>query len=128
MRGRTFHVKKDDGTKSYGPLAYLAVPYSHRDQLMMANRFNQVNVVAASLMKKGITLFSPISQNHPIAMAGCLPIEWEYWEKFDRDFLSCCHTLYVLKLNGWKKSKGVQAEIKIATELGLDIIYLDPLP
>ena len=125
--GRKFHVKKGVVVELYAPLAYLAVPYSHKDPAVMAARFNQVNVVAASLMKKGITLFSPISQNHPVALAGGLPVEWEYWEKFGRNFLACCHTLYVLKLDGWKESVGVQAEIKIATEMGLDIIYLDPI-
>lgn len=125
--GRKLHVTKNTNIELYAPLVYLSVPYTHKDPAVMAARFNQVNTVAASLMKKGFTVFSPISQNHPIASANGLPVEWEFWEKFDRDFLACCHTIYVLKLDGWKESKGVQAEIKIATEMGLDIVYLDPI-
>ena len=107
------------------PLVYLSVPYTHVDKNVVLNRFEMVNRIAAHLMKRGETVFSPISQNHPIATQCGLPVEWEYWEKFDRDFLSCCHKLYVLMLDGWRESKGVQAEIKIASELCMDIEYLE---
>ncbi|MBU1783170.1 DUF4406 domain-containing protein, partial [Patescibacteria group bacterium] len=37
----------------------------------------------------------------------------------------CCYKLYVLKLDGWEESVGVQAEIKMAKELDLEIEYLN---
>jgi len=106
-------------------LAYLATPYSSNDWAVKENRFDKVNEVAAKLIQRGEIIFSPISMAHPIAKAGELPGNWEFWDKFDRAYLECCYKIYVLKLNGWEESKGVQAEIKIAEELGLEIEYLD---
>jgi hypothetical protein len=108
------------------PLIYLAVPYSHQDAGVRHSRFEAVNKVAADLMRKGLHIFSPISHTHPIALAGELPLGWEFWEAFDRAYLTHCHKIIVLKLDGWKESKGVTAELKIAEELGLDIEYMEP--
>ena len=106
-------------------LAYLATPYTSNDPVVKEERFQRVNRVAAKLMAKGEYIFSPISHTHPIAVVGDLPGNWEYWDGFDRAILDCCYKLYVLKLDGWHESTGVQAEIKIAAELGLEIEYLD---
>jgi hypothetical protein len=53
-----------------------------------------------------------------------LPKGWEYWEKFDRAFIVASRALIVLTIDGWKDSVGVQAEIKIAKELGIPVDYL----
>lgn len=106
-------------------LIYLAVPYSDKDPAVQEARFNIVNKVAAKLMAEGKYIFSPISHTHPIALAGKLPGDWQFWEGYDRCILSCCCKLTVLRLPGWEKSTGVQAEIKIATELGIPIDYIE---
>lgn len=107
-------------------LIYLACPYSHRDESVRVERFNAVNFAAAKLMQKGKHIFSPISHTHPIAVAGELPLGWEYWEAYDRLVLNACEEVIVLMLDGWQESKGVQAEITIAKELGLPVSYLCP--
>jgi len=106
-------------------LAYLATPYSSDDPTIKEKRFQIVNKIAGTLIKKGEIIFSPISHTHPIALTCDLPGNWEYWDKFDRAYLECCCKLYVLKLDGWEESKGVQAEIKIAEEFSLEIEYID---
>lgn len=106
------------------PLVYLAVPYTHSDGSVVKDRVAKVNAMTAKLMKLGHSVFSPITQSHYVAEQCHLPTNWEYWAKFDRDFISCCHTLYVLMLDGWDKSVGVTAEIAIAKEFGINIIYL----
>lgn len=106
-------------------LIYLACPYTHKDHAVMVARFEAVNRVAAKLMGEGKYIFSPISHTHPIAEAGTLPRGWDYWEGYDRRILSCCDRLIVLKLPGWEISTGVQAEIKIAQEIGLPIEYIE---
>lgn len=105
------------------PLTYIAVPYSHADPKVTAERFKKVNILAGRLMAAGVTAFSPISHTHPIAMEVDLPTHWDYWERIDSEFLSVSNLLIVLCLPGWGESKGVQAEIKIAEELGIPIIY-----
>lgn len=105
-------------------LEYLAVPYTHDDADIMLYRFNAVNKVAAQLIREGRFIFSPISHTHPIAEHGDIPRSWDYWNTYDRVILSFCKKLVVLCLPGWEQSIGVQAEIKIAEELGLEIEYI----
>lgn len=54
------------------------------------------------------------------------PGGWEFWEAYDRDMISRCDEVAVLRLSGWENSTGVRAEIAIAEELGLPVRYLDP--
>lgn len=96
------------------PFIYLAVPYSHPDPSVVEDRFNQVNQFAVKLIAEGHHVISPISMCHPIAMQGNLPGDWEYWQKYAQNCLSVCRALYVLMLDGWRESVGVQAEIKMA--------------
>lgn len=110
---------------NHKPLIYLAVPYSHTSESVRLQRFRIANRVAGTLMKEGHCVISPISHCHPIKEVCELPHTWEFWEKQDRTFLSCCHKLIVLKIDGWQESKGVQAEMEIAKEMGIEIEFMD---
>ena len=104
---------------------YLATPYSHPDPPVRLFRFDAVNKVAAQLMSDGFLVFSPISHTHPIAEAGDLPKGWEFWKEYDKTFIEWADEVYVLKAQGWETSTGVQAEIKIAEEMGKPVVYLE---
>ena len=106
-------------------MIYLASPYSHPDAAMREARFRDVCRAAARLMREGHVVFSPIAHGHPIAAYG-LPTDWRFWEPFDREQLERCDELVVLTLAGWRESKGVQSEIRIARELGKLVRFLDP--
>lgn len=110
-----------------GELIYLACPYSDPDPAVMVARFDAVNRVGARLMAEGKYIFSPISHTHPLAVVGSLPRGWDYWEGYDKCMISRCSKLIVLKLDGWVKSTGVNAEVKIAKEMGIPVEYLDPI-
>ena len=105
---------------------YLACPYSHKDPTVKQARFEAVNKVAARLMAEGYMVFSPISHTHPIALAGELPGDWKFWEAYDRTFLEWADELWVLELDGWGYSIGVQSEIGIAKELKKPVRYIKP--
>lgn len=105
-------------------MIYLAIPYTHRDPAVEAERFQMANKIAAELMAKGYHVFSPISHSHPIKEAGGLPGTWDFWEQYDRRILSICDAIFVICLPGWAESKGVQAEIRIALELGIEVKFL----
>jgi hypothetical protein len=107
-------------------LVYLATPYSHADPAVREQRFKVVNLAAAHLMRSGAHIYSPISHTHPIALAGELPKGWEFWEQYDRAVLAACVKVIVLKQPGWDRSTGVAAEIKIATEMGLPVEFMEP--
>lgn len=107
-------------------LVYLACPYSHPDAAIREQRFHAVNKVAAKLMSQGSHIFSPISHTHPIAVAGGLPLGWDYWQAYDRAIMSACGKMIVLMLDGWKESTGIAGEIVLAKEFGIPVIFMEP--
>lgn len=107
---------------------YLASPYSHPDPAIRQARFEAVCREAAALMREGVIVFSPIAHSHSCALAGSLPLQWEFWERYDRAMLENADDLVVLTMDGWRESKGIAAEIKIAQELGVWVSYREPQP
>ena len=106
-------------------MIYLASPYTHPDPSVREMRFRAVCRQAAEMLRCGIPVFSPIAYTHSIA-AHDLPVEWFFWERYDRVFLEICSEVWVLMLDGWRESKGVAAEIDIASELGMPVVYVEP--
>lgn len=107
---------------------YLAIPYSGIEE----ESFRIANHVAHLLMEQGNIVYSPITHNHPIAKAHGLPTGWDFWEKFDTEFIKWCDKLVIVSIEtesaekGLKliiNSKGVQAEKKIANDLKKQIEY-----
>ena len=109
-------------------LVYLATPYSHPDPEVSLARYEAVNKKVVELMRLGLHIYSPITHNHPLALLGDMPIEWSYWERYDRLMLSFCSEMIVLRLDGWEESVGVTAKIQIARNMGMPIKYVDPTP
>lgn len=107
-------------------LTYLASPYSHPDPSVRIQRFLAACKFTAKLMLEGHLVFAPIPATHPMAELEDLPTDWTFWERLDREMISHCYKVIVLKLDGWQESKGVAAEIKIAKDLGLPVEYSDP--
>ncbi len=102
---------------------YLAIPYSGMEQ----ESFVLANHIAAKLMREGHIVYSPISHAHPIAMQEHLPTGWEYWAKTDKEFIRWCDKVCLIRKAGWRKSKGVQAELQLASTLKKDVVYLPEL-
>ena len=103
-------------------MIYLASPYNDPDPAVREKRFEAACEAAAALFRRGFLVFSPIAETHPIAKHG-VPLDWEFWQSYDREHIGHCSQVWVLTLDGWKESQGVQAEIAIARELGKPIIY-----
>ena len=96
------------------PLTYLASPYSHPEEVVRERRFRMVTDAAAWLIEnKGWNVFSPITHSHPLADLGGLKGDWEVWKQIDTEYLGVSQRMVVLQLDGWNKSTGVLAEIKI---------------
>lgn len=105
-------------------MIYLACPYTHPDPSIVRKRFEYVTRATGCLMKRGLVVFSPITQSHLVAEMEDMPGTWEFWAEQDLAVLKRCDALYVLCLPGWKESVGVTAEIKAADDLGLPVFYL----
>ena len=106
-------------------MIYLVSPYTHPDPAVREVRFQAACRQAAEMVRCGIAVFSPIVHTHPLASHG-LPLDWSFWREYDRAFLEMCSEVWVLTLDGWRESQGVQAEIKLARELGKPVVLVEP--
>lgn len=106
-------------------IVYLAAPYSHPSSDVRLQRYETVSRYAAGLLRRGITVFSPITHGHVLATIGePLPTDWEFWRQHDEAYLSMADELYVLRLDGWAASKGVFDEIAWAEQHQMPVTYV----
>jgi len=105
---------------------YLASPYTHPDPTVRQQRFETVCQVAADMLRAGMLVFSPIAHSVPIAEHGGAPDTWDFWWGVDLEILARCDELIIVKLDGWRESRGVQAEIARARALGKRVSYVEP--
>lgn len=113
--------------RRFKPLAYLASPYSHEDELVRLQRYEDITRIAAYLTERGQVLICPITTSHNIqkymsnksfGFAG-------FWELIDFNYIDRCDEMIVAMMDGWKESVGVQAEIRYATYRGMRIRYFN---
>ena len=104
-------------------MIYLAIPYTGIEE----TSFKVATAITGQLMKRGDVVFSPITHSHEVAKITELPTDWDFWERVDREFIIKCDRLLVVGIEGWKESKGVQAEIDTALryEMPIDYLWLD---
>jgi hypothetical protein len=114
---------------------YLAGPYTAkgyqsetdlRKQLTQGARFNMLTKFAAQIMAAELLVYSPITHSHPMTLHEALPGTWAYWERMDREMLSICSELWIMKLDGWEDSEGLQDEIAIASEWRKPVVFIEP--
>lgn len=109
-------------------MIYLASPYTHIDINVRNKRFKQMCGIAGHLLNKGLFVYSPIVHGHPIAEHTTgLPTDFGFWKAYNHETIDSCHAVWVVMLDGWEKSSGVEDEIKYAHETGKTCEFLDPL-
>jgi len=106
-------------------MIYLAGPYSSISPAIQEFRFQKLTEAAGVLMNKGLFVFSPVTHGHPISSMGGTPTSFEYWKSHNFHFLATCSILFLLELDGWEQSIGVQSELLEAERLGIPIKALD---
>lgn len=52
--------------------------------------------------------------------------DWGTWAAYSKELLIRCDDMLVLRLQGWKESVGVQAEIALAGNLCKPVFFIDP--
>jgi hypothetical protein len=82
-----------------------------------------VDFVTHVFLTGGPPVFSPIVYCHPFAVANKMPVDAEYWMKFNMAFLRKAEALFVLRIQGWEKSKGLQIEMNVAKMLDIPIVH-----
>jgi len=109
-------------------IEYLGIPYTDDDPAVEDWRAEVSNVVAAELTRQGRVIFAPISAWHHIAKKYTLPGTFEYWLKLDEEFIKASKKLLIVTLPGYKESKGVNEEIRLAKKYLIPVEYIDPEP
>ena len=107
-------------------IIYLACPYRHEDPFVQRKRCAGAHYVAAQLFLEGKYLFSPLTHNELLIDIIQDKVPGERWLQFDLALLAICKKLYILKMQGWEKSKGVAREIAFAKDHGIEIHEIDP--
>lgn len=103
---------------------YLGSPYSKYE----AGHDAAARVVAdaaASLMRRGLVIYSPIAHGHAVAAHG-LPLDWDFWKAQCQPLIDGAAGLIVLTMAGWQESIGLQYEIEEFVRTGKPILHLSP--
>jgi hypothetical protein len=115
-------------------IIYLACPYTDKNPKICLRRFELATAAAATLVKRGLVVFSPITMTHPIdvALSGDNTLGSDFWVKFDEAFMEICSEMIILKAEGWKESSGIQREIEFFRKAGKPVSFMqesdiDPL-
>src|SRR6185437_10368919 len=107
-------------------LYYLASPYTLYPGGIEA-AYRLACKASAELMRRGLSVFSPIAHTHGIAVHGGIdPKNHEFWLAADGPFMRVCDALIVLKGEGWQESKGIAREIAAFQKAGKPIWIIGP--
>ena len=93
-------------------MIYIASPFSSSDESEERVRYHMAHEYTANLIKQKFVAFSPIVYCYHMHLNYDLPGDAAYWEQFNIQMMNKAFTMHVLTLDGWKESKGVQAEIE----------------
>jgi len=102
---------------------YLASPYTHASEAVMKWRHEQVVRATAEYIREGLLIFSPIVHSQPLEKYN-LGFRWDEWRNWDLHMLDLASELWVLCLDGWKESQGVQAEIRHARSKDKPVVHV----
>ena len=109
---------------------YLASPYSLNGTAegdIRTTRYQQATRCAYKLMASGLNIYSPITYHHAVqAVCGFVNRPTKFWLELDFGILQYAKGLFVLMLDGWQNSIGVQREIEYARENGIPVSFIHP--
>lgn len=118
-------------------MIYLASPYTFKGpnitkaqrKYVQEIRYEQITRIAGLLIDKWQYAFIlPITMSHSTAKyMKKRDGEFKFWENIDLTYISRCDELWVVTMDGWGDSIGVQAEIMFANEKGIKVRYVDPV-
>jgi hypothetical protein len=77
-------------------------------------------------MAQGWHVYSPIVNGHWLGVLGRLPKGWDFWRLVDNREIVSSSQMWVLRLGGWSRSKGVRAEMDLARSLQMPVRLIKP--
>jgi hypothetical protein len=107
-------------------MIFVSSPYSNPDPFLQRNNFLLVEeFVAKQIKEHNLIVFSPIVYAHEMAIRHRLGTDAFFWQTFNTEMLRWSECLFSLQLPGWKESKGVALEFKLAKILNIPIVEFD---
>lgn len=106
-------------------IIYIASPYNHKQDSIRIQNYEKVSNLVAKLVSEGYVALSPITYGHTLLDFHQMPYDWEFWSNFCISFLDKSDELWVYKMDGWDKSRGVEEEIQYALDNKIPIKYIE---
>ena len=103
-------------------MIYIACPYTHDDEGWMRIRKRVATGIELKLIEHGLVAYNAIRVMSDIE--DDLPEGFDVYA-YDLRVLSACEVLLVVRIDGWKESKGVQLEIAHAQSCDMPIVHVD---
>lgn len=110
-------------------MIYLASPYSHADADVRERRFQAVASFVSHIMltTPNIVIYSPILHSHQLASLYGLPDDFYFWQTHSLHMLDLSSSMWVLALDGYRNSRGVQEETLYAAQKEIPIRMMTPV-
>lgn len=107
-------------------MIYLGQPFKHKNVQIEEARYNLALDVTADLMQRGIFIYSPIVNSYNQNLLFNESQDFSFWRPFDFHMMSKADELWVMKIEGWRESAGLTAEIDFAKAMGISIDSISP--
>ncbi len=79
--------------------------------------------ICRGLLVDGETPISPLYNHYIIKNYPSFQTDWATWKEYSQNLLRMSEVLLVVCVEGWTLSEGLAAEISMAQDYGLPIIY-----
>ena len=104
-------------------LEYLGQPYTHELAAVRELRATIGAFAVAILQANNRDAYSPLAHCH--YANELFPVSEKKWLEHCHTMVLKCDSMTVLRLAGWKSSKGLKFELEVAEPLGKEIVFLD---
>ena len=102
---------------------YLASPYSGNN-FEQELRYQHALYTVYYLSTHAFPIYSPIVHYHEAAKLYEMPKDSYHWALINSIMLGAAGEVWVLMLNGWEQSVGVESERNLAINLGKPVRYI----
>lgn len=90
---------------------YLASPYSNDNTEIRDTRARLVAQAMLEIAQHQVPVYSPITHWHLLAVTNSLPTDHIFWKTQNDALMKGSNEIWVLCIDGWRQSKGVEYEI-----------------
>jgi hypothetical protein len=114
-----------DRLRKPGGYWYVATPYSDYPEGLDA-AYGMACRVTGALLRLGVVAFSPIAHGHGIPRELGLGTSAAAWAKINDEMMHSSCGLVVVRMYGWRMSRGVQTEISAFIRRRQPIEHVEP--